>query len=236
MTEMRQWIETLLVPAFGLDAAQVDKFVRYYDLLIDWNSRMNLTAITEPRAVAEKHFYDSLLITQSIHFQPDERLIDIGSGAGFPGIPLAIACPRVQIDLLDSLGKRVRFLEAVAEDLGLDNVSAYHDRAELFCKGARRESYDWAIARAVAALPVLCEYALPFVREGGSFIASKGPRGMQELDEAARAMQALGGRYELHFHHDLPGGEARDYFLIKKIAPTPKRFPRKPGEAMRKPL
>lgn len=237
MNEIRVLIDTQLAPRFALNDRQCAQFERYYDLLVDWNSRMNLTAITDPQGVVEKHFLDSLLLLEDVHFKEGEHLIDVGTGAGFPGIPLAIVCPFLQVDLLDSLRKRVGFLQTVIDALQLDNVAAYHDRAELFAKNAeRRDHYDWASARAVARLPLLSEYCLPFVKKGGTFIACKGPDGAAELEEAAGALKTLGAKHQKTCIHELPGGDRRDILLIEKIAPTPKRFPRNPGAAAKSPL
>lgn len=237
MSEILTLIEQELAPRFGLSAAQCEQFARYYALLVDWNSRINLTAITEPQAVVEKHFLDSLLLLDDVQFKEGDTLIDVGTGAGFPGIPLAIVCPGLEVTLLDSLRKRVTFLETVCGELELSNVTAAHERAELFAKQtAHRDAYDWATARAVARLPLLCEYCLPFVKAGGHFIACKGPDGAAELVEADKALAALNGRHKATYHHTLPGGETRDILLIEKTAPTPKRFPRKPGTAAKSPL
>lgn len=237
MSDMLTLIEQELAPRFALSASQCAQFVRYHELLVDWNSRINLTAITAPQAVLEKHFLDSLLLLDDVCFGDGDTLIDVGTGAGFPGIPLAIVCPNLQVTLLDSLRKRVTFLETVAAELGLSNVIAVHERAELFAKQpAQRDAYDWATARAVARLPLLCEYCLPFVKAGGHFLACKGPDGAAELAEAGKALAALNGRHKATYHHTLPGGETRDILLIEKTAPTPKRFPRKPGAAAKAPL
>lgn len=237
MSEILGLIEKQLAARFNLDARQCQQLAQYYDMLVDWNTRMNLTAITEPQAVVEKHFLDSLLLLEDVSFRESEQLIDVGTGAGFPGIPLAIACPWLSVMLLDSLRKRVGFLQTVAETLQLENVRSYHDRAELFAKRSdQRDAYDWATARAVARLPLLAEYCLPFVRPGGTFIACKGPDGSAELDEAKKALKALNGVYERTCTHTLPGGELRDILLIKKTGTTPKRFPRKPGAAAKAPI
>ena len=237
MSDIRALIESVLAPRFGLSEAQCGQFERYYELLVDWNSRMNLTAITDPQGVVEKHFLDSLLLLEDVRFADGESLIDVGTGAGFPGIPLAIVCPGLQVDLLDSLRKRVGFLQTVIEELGLGNAAAYHDRAELFAKNPqRRDHYDWATARAVARLPLLSEYCLPFVKKGGTFIACKGPDGAAELDEAKGALKTLDAVHEKTCYHELPGGERRDILLIAKTGPTPKRFPRNPGAAAKSPL
>lgn len=237
MSEIRSLIDTTLAARFHLNAEQCDQFARYYVLLVDWNTRMNLTAITDPQAVAEKHFLDSLLLLEDVTFSAGERLIDVGTGAGFPGIPLAIACPGLQVTLLDSLRKRVTFLETVIAELGLTNVTAHHDRAELFAKRSEnRDAYDWATARAVARLPLLCEYCLPFVKVGGTFIACKGPDGSTELDEAAGALRTLQAEHQRICVHQLPGGDVRDILFIAKTGATPKRFPRNPGAAAKSPL
>lgn len=194
MSDIRALIDELLAQRFALDEAQCAQFARYYEMLVDWNTRMNLTAITAPQEACEKHF-------------------------------------------LDSLRKRVGFLEAVIAELGLANARAFHDRAELFAKRSEnRDAFDWATARAVARLPLLLEYCLPFVRVGGGFIACKGPDGAAELAEAAKALQTLQGVHEQTFVHSLPGGDTRDILLIRKTGPTPKRFPRNPGAAAKSPL
>lgn len=237
MSEIRALIDCHLASRFALNETQCAQFERYFELLVDWNSRMNLTAITDPQGVCEKHFLDSLLLLEDVQFGEGECLIDVGTGAGFPGIPLAIVCPGLQVDLLDSLRKRVGFLQAVIDELGLTNAAAYHDRAELFAKqAARRDHYDWATARAVARLPLLSEYCLPFVKKGGTFIACKGPDGAAELDEAQGALKTLAACHSKTCFHELPGGERRDILLIEKIGPTPKRFPRNPGAAAKSPL
>lgn len=237
MRDIETLIAQTLAPRFALSDTQCAQFARYYELLVDWNTRMNLTAITAPAEAVEKHFLDSLLLLEDVPMAAGERLIDVGTGAGFPGIPLAIARPALSVTLLDSLRKRVTFLEAVISELGLSNVQAYHERAELFAKRSeQRDAYDWATARAVARLPLLLEYCLPFVRTGGTFIACKGPDGARELAESAHALEALQGCHVRTCAHTLPGGDTRDILLIEKVAPTPSRFPRKPGAAEKSPL
>lgn len=237
MNEMFELVTSQLSPRFGLDEGQCRQFARYYELLCDWNTRMNLTAITAVQEALEKHFLDSLLLLEDVRFAPGETLIDVGTGAGFPGIPLAIACPGLSVTLLDSLKKRVGFLDAVIRELGLANARACHDRAELFAKRAEnRDAYDWVTARAVARLPLLAEYCLPFLRQGGTFIACKGPDGARELAEAANALATLQATHQRTCIHTLPGGETRDILLIEKTGPTPARFPRKPGAAEKNPL
>lgn len=237
MTECQQLIETELRERFSLTDTMCHQLAQYHDILLDWNTRMNLTAIKETPAVIEKHFLDSLLLLEDIAFKKGDTLLDVGTGAGFPGMVLAIARPDIQVDLLDSLSKRIRFLEEVVTQLGLQNVSCYHDRAELFAKNAtRRDAYDWSIARAVARLPLLAEYCLPFVKVGGGFIACKGPDGAQELAEAKKAIQTLSARHEKTFYHELPSGETRIILWIKKLQPTSARFPRQAGLAAKKPI
>ncbi len=237
MKECRALIEEALKTRFSLTDAQCDQLARYHDLLLDWNTRMNLTAITDTPAVVEKHFLDSLLLLEDVELQPRDTLLDVGTGAGFPGLVLAIARPDIQVDLLDSLAKRIRFLEEVVGQLGLDNVACFHDRAELFAKDkSRRDAYDWVCARAVARLPLLSEYCLPFVKVGGFFIACKGPDGEKEVHEAEKALKTLVSRFEKTFYHHLPSGESRHILLIKKLQPTPKKFPRQAGMAAKKPI
>lgn len=237
MTDIVPMINERLKERFALSSDQCEQLARYYELLIDWNTRMNLTAITEAAEVCEKHFFDSLLLLEDIDLDADATVLDVGTGAGLPGMVLAIARPDIHVDLLDSLGKRVIFLNTVVDELGLSNVACFHDRAELFAKdSARRETYTMVTARAVARMPLLCELCLPFVALDGHFVALKGPDGAKEVDEAKKAMDTLGAVHEKTCLHELSGGDKRDVILLKKTNPTPKRFPRRPGDASRKPI
>ena len=218
-----------------LDDKQADAFVRYYEMLIEKNKVMNLTAITDPEEVLVKHFADSLapgMLTG--------RLIDVGTGAGFPSLPLKIAFPDLEVTMLDSLGKRINFLNEVIAELKLNGISAYHGRAEDLARDpAHRERYDYVVSRAVAHMSILAEYCIPFVKCGGSFIAYKSREYLngQEAETAEKAVELLGGRTEEIRRVDLPECDAdRCLVYIKKISHTAKTYPRKAGTAKRMPL
>lgn len=234
-TELRAAAEAA---SLSLSEEQILKFTRYDALLVDWNERMNLTAITEPRDVAVKHMVDSLTAYDAALFSDAPTVIDVGTGAGFPGIPLKIFDPSIRLTLMDSLAKRLAFLEAVVEDLGLTGVTCVHARAEDAAhEPQRRERYDIAVSRAVARLPVLLEYTLPFVKKGGHLIALKGRTAEEEATDAKRALKLLGGRLETIRPVTLPGlSDKRAVLTITKIAPTPKAYPRKAGTPAKKPL
>ena len=234
-TELRAAAEAA---GIALTEEQLLRFTRYDALLVDWNERMNLTALTEPKDVAVKHMIDSLTAYDAALFSGAPRVIDVGTGAGFPGLPLKIYDPTIQLTLMDSLAKRLTFLEAVIDDLSLTGVTCIHARAE---DGARdmhhRERYDLAVSRAVARLPVLLEYTLPFVKKGGHLIALKGRTAEEEAKDAKRALKLLGGRLETIRPVTLPGlSDKRAVLTITKIAPTPKAYPRKAGTPAKKPL
>lgn len=214
-----------------LTAEQLDRFETYYSMLVDWNSRVNLTAITEPEAVANKHFVDSLAAEP---FLPKgARVADVGTGAGFPGIPLLIVRPDLKLTLMDSLQKRLVFLEAVLKELGL-SADCVHARAEDAGQNPRyRERFDVALSRAVSALPVLCELTLPLVKVGGVSIAYKGDAG-EELAASQNALSVLHAAAERVAIS--AGYGARELVLLKKLAPTPKQYPRKAGTPVKNPL
>ena len=203
------------------------------DLLLEWNGRMNLTAITEKEEIYRKHFADSLTAAE---FLPNgATLLDVGCGGGFPTLPLALARPDLRVTALDSTAKKLRFVEAAAKELSLP-VATLCGRAEELGKGAPyREHFDCVTARAVARLPVLCEWCLPFVRVGGAFVALKGAAGEEELREAENAVTLLGGSVETVRRRTI-GGESRVILVIRKIAPTPAKYPRNGGQIMKKPL
>lgn len=214
------------------------QFKQYQELLLDWNTRMNLTAITDPVAVQDKHFLDSLSCIHALADAEGKRLIDIGTGAGFPGIPLKIALPGVEVTLLDSLKKRVGFLNAIIDELGLTGIRAVHGRAEECARlPAYREQYDYAFARAVARLNVLNEYCLPYVKVGGLFVSQKGTDYEQELAEARRGLQVLGGQVERVIPVEIPDTDyTRVLILIRKLQPTPQKYPRQFSKIEKAPL
>lgn len=217
---------------------QLDQIRLYHELLMKANRRINFTRIVEPVDVAVKHFADSFMLLNKKLVPLHCRLIDVGSGAGFPGLPLAIVRPDIQVLLLDSLRKRTDFLEGVIDQLQLANVSVFWARAEdaAHCKDLR-ESFDVAVARAVSSLPVLCEYCLPFVKKGGCFLAMKGPQGMEEVSLSERAMQLLGGSLESVFEFSLPVlFEPRLLVSVRKTTMSGRLYPRKAGQPEKNPL
>ena len=223
---------------FSLNEQQIEQFVQYYDLLIDWNKKINLTAIEEPQEVADKHFVDSALLLSVKKDLAGCSLIDIGTGAGFPGIPLKIIEPNLKLTLFDSLNKRINFLNTVCQELSLKDVQAVHGRAEDFGKKVEyREKFDLATARAVARMPVLLEICLPFVKLGGHFIALKGPELENELLESKKALAELGGRIiDVRALTLADGNYTRNIAVIEKVKPTPKKYPRKAGTPQKTPL
>lgn len=218
---------------------QVEAFELYYRQLVVWNERANLTAITDYEEVQIRHFLDSLSCLQVLtDLSPEARCIDIGAGAGFPGLPLKIIRTQLRLTLLESTGKKVSFLEHMVRKLGLQGVELIKGRAEeLGRRPDRRESYDVALARAVAQLPVLLEYALPLLKLGGVFVAQKGMEIEDEVEDARSAMEILGGRIKEVKAVQLPGIEApRHLVVVEKVAPTPQKYPRRVGLPGKRPL
>ena len=214
-----------------LSGRQMDQLVRYEQLLSDWNQKFNLTAISDPEGIQQKHFLDSISTAMVLKKRSMRNVIDIGTGAGFPGLVIKILFPEIALTLVESVGKKVQFCTFVAEDLHLADVSVVNERAELLGRDdTHREQYSVAIARAVAAMPILCEYLLPFVKRGGVMVAQKGESGPAETQQAENAVQLLGGKVSYIHHLTLPGVvEERYLVVIDKIAPTPEKYPRRVG-------
>ena len=226
--------------AFGIKLSdhQLDQFETYYEMLVEKNKVMNLTAITEKNEVIDKHFADSLALIKSGVSLTGQKILDIGTGAGFPGIPLKIAFPELEIVLLDSLNKRIKFLNEVIEALGLEKITAIHGRAEDFAKQKEyREQFDYVVSRAVANLTVLSEYCLPYVKVGGHFISYKSGTVQEELQQAEKAVKILGGKIQDVVYFNLPDSEIqRSLVVIEKMKSTPGRYPRKAGTPLKEPL
>lgn len=226
--------------SFGIDLSdrQIGQFLIYYERLLEWNQRINLTAITEYDEVMKKHFVDSLSIVKAVSDIISLRVIDVGTGAGFPGLALKIAFPELNITLLDSLQKRIQFLDTVIEELELTGVETVHGRAEDFAKtGKLREQYDLSLSRAVANLTTLSEYCLPFVKVGGKFISYKSEKIAEEVHSAKKAVSLLGGRVAGQTGFKLPDSDIyRNLVIIEKIKLTPPKFPRKAGLPGKEPL
>ena len=209
----------------------------YGNLLLEWNEKINLTAITEPHEVLYKHFYDCILFFKNVDVPKNAKLIDVGTGAGFPAMVLKIVRPDLTVTLLDSLNKRIVFLNDVIEKLGLSGIEAVHSRAEDGGKNKLyREKYDIACARAVASMPVLLEYCVPFVRVGGLFAAMKGPSAESEVALCSNAISQLGVAKPNIICETLTGNEQRTFVTFKKISQTPPKYPRKSGNISKQPL
>lgn len=229
-----------LIEAQGLHLSeyQLEQFDIYFRELVSWNEKMNLTGITERDQVYVKHFYDSLTLAFYKGMNEVGSIIDVGSGAGFPGIPLKITFPHLKLTIVDSLNKRISFLQHVVNTIGLEDVQLIHGRAEDVSRlPEHRDAYDLATARAVARLAVLNEFCLPFVKPGGVFAAMKGNNPGDELGEAAYSMKELKGSLVETYNFNLPvENSERHIILIKKTAPTPKKYPRKAGTPLKTPL
>lgn len=221
-----------------LNNTQKQQFVKFYELLIEWNQVMNLTGITEYEEVNEKHFIDSLSIVKAVDMDSVVTVIDIGTGAGFPGIPLKIAFPHLKMVLLDSLNKRVQFLNTVIDTLELTDIETIHGRAEDFAKQTQyREQFDLCVSRAVANLATLSEYCIPYVKQEGMFIPYKSGEIEEELQNSKKAVHVLGGKIEDVIKFQLPGTEiGRSFVKIRKVQNTAKKYPRKSGLPGREPI
>jgi len=234
LTYFHKGLESL---GITLSEKQMEQFLTFYELLVEWNSFMNLTAITEFEEVVQKHFLDSLALIKACDLK-EQTLIDVGTGAGFPGIPLKIAFPELNVTLLDSLNKRINFLNTVIDTLGLEKVETIHGRAEDFAKNKDyREKYDLCVSRAVSNLTTLSEYCLPFVKVNGSFISYKSEKLTEELKEADKAIAILGGKVGEQVELILPDSDIyRNLLIINKIKNTPGKYPRKAGLPAKEPL
>ena len=236
MHELTQYAQRQL--GLRLSRSQLSALSLYERELVDWNTRFNLTAIRAPQEIHIKHFLDSLTCLMALRESPVDRLIDVGTGAGFPGIPIKIIYPKMQLTLVESVGKKAEFCRHVVNILDLKRVEVVQERAEVLGQHPTyREQYDWALARAVAILPVLAEYLLPLVRVGGYMLAMKGESGPAEAHSAERALRVLGGHLRQLLRVTLPGvAEERYLVVIDKVAATPPGYPRKVGLPAKRPL
>lgn len=233
-----QFVHALQKKGIQLDTEQKEQFATYYETLIEWNQKVNLTSLVEKEDVYLKHFFDSISAAFYYDFSKSRQICDVGAGAGFPSIPLKICFPDLHVTIVDSLGKRIRFLDALATKLGLKRVNFYHDRAEAFAKNKEfRESFDIVMARAVARMPVLSELCLPLCKREGTFIAMKGAKGHDEVKEASAAIQLLGGELKNIHRFSLPEENSERFIIfIDKIGSSPKKYPRKAGTPNKSPL
>lgn len=237
MSDFREiLLHTLAKFDIEVDDLAIDRLCTYNELLIEWNEKINLTALTEPEDVALKHFTDSLMLLRYIDIEKDASVIDVGTGAGFPGLVLKIVRPDIRLTLLDSLQKRLTFLDTVCQALDFEDVELIHSRAEDSSRTELRDSFDIAVSRAVASMNTLCEYDMPYVSVGGRFIAMKGKGVDTELADAQIAIRELGGK--LIAKHDFILGSAgeRSIIEIEKLSPTPEKYPRKSKQIKNKPL
>lgn len=233
----KQFVEALKEHGIELTEKQLEQFETYYEMLVEWNQKVNLTAVTEKKEVYLKHFYDSLTPLFYVDIKDSASVCDVGAGAGFPSIPIKIVRPDLKITIVDSLNKRVNFLNELSADLGLDKMHLVHDRAENFGQYTARHMFDVVTARAVANLNVLLELCLPLVRTGGHFIVLKGKKGLEELEDSAFALDLLGGKVVETFSFELPEEDSTRHILnIKKTHKTPAKYPRKPGTPNKSPL
>ena len=228
------------IEGFNLEASdeKLEKLKKYREILVEWNKVMNLTGIEEEREVFIKHFLDSISAVTNGYINDNISLIDVGTGAGFPGMPLKICLENMKLTLLDSLNKRINFLQEVSKELNLEGIEFIHGRAEDFGKSEKyREKFDVATARAVAGLPILMEFCVPFVKIGGYFICLKGPNANLELEESKVAMDVLGVEFVEKIDIELPNEELKHNILVfKKIKNTPQKYPRKAGKPAKSPI
>ena len=233
-----QFIKDSMELGINLTDLQIRQFIVYYEMLAEWNQFMNLTAITEYDEVMKKHFIDSISLCKAFDISKSVSCIDLGTGAGFPGLALKIAYPELEFTLLDSLNKRIQFLDAVIDKLSLTRIKTIHGRAEDLAKpGNLRESFDLCVSRAVANLSTLSEYCIPFVKKGGYFISYKSEKITEEMETAQNAISILGGEVKKQVEFMLPDSDIyRNLFVIEKKRETPKKYPRKAGLPGKEPL
>lgn len=233
-----QFINALHHQGIELTESQVEQFSIYYQTLVEWNKKVNLTSLTEEEDVYLKHFYDSISAAFYHDFTKELHICDVGAGAGFPSIPLKICFPHLRITIVDSLNKRINFLNHLAAELKLTSVVFQHDRAESFGKiKEHRESFDIVIARAVARMSVLCELCLPLTKTNGVFIAMKGAQSNEEVTNAGKAIELLGGELDTVHSFTLPNENSeRSIIVLNKKSETPNKFPRKPGTPSKDPI
>lgn len=236
MTET-EFLNALKDQGIELSPKQIGQFKKYYDMLVEWNQKINLTAVTELKEVYLKHFYDSITPLFYADIADNASLCDVGAGAGFPSIPMKIIRPDLKVTIVDSLNKRINFLNELTAELGMDKIHLVHDRAETFGQHQARHMFDVVTARAVAQLNVLAELCLPLVRTGGQFIVMKGKKAPEELKESEFALELLGGELSKVHQLTLPEEDSDRYILIiDKKSKTPKKYPRKPGTPNKSPL
>lgn len=233
-----QFEKDLEVLGIKLNEKQIKQFLTYYEMLVEWNSFMNLTAITEFEDVMKKHFIDSISLIKAYDISKPVNVIDVGTGAGFPGLALKIAYPNLKITLLDSLNKRIQFINEVIQKLQLEEITTIHGRAEDYSKREEyREKFDLCVSRAVANLSTLSEYCLPYVKKGGYFVSYKSEKVSEEIIIAEHAIKILGGIIDRQVEFYLPKSDIyRNLFVIKKVENTPKKYPRKAGLPSKEPL
>jgi 16S rRNA (guanine527-N7)-methyltransferase len=236
--DINTFLKALQDQGIELNEKQQGQFHRYFEILVEWNEKMNLTAITDQEGVYLKHFYDSLTAAFYYDFHQPLRICDVGAGAGFPSLPLKIVFPQLKVTIVDSLKKRITFLNHLAHELELNDVAFYHDRAENFGKNVNfREGYDLVMARAVARMSVLSELCLPLATKGGRFIAMKGPNLREEMEDANVAIQTVGGEIlDVHTFELPEEGSERNIAIIEKRRKTPKKYPRKAGTPNKTPI
>ena len=234
----QEFYQLLSQQGIELTDRQKDQFERYFELLVEWNEKINLTAITEKNEVYLKHFYDSIApVLQGLIDNQELKLLDIGAGAGFPSLPMKIIRPQLDVTIIDSLNKRINFLKLLAEELGLDKVHFYHGRAEDFAQDKTfRARFDLVTARAVARMQVLSELTIPYLKVGGKLLALKASNAPEELEESKNALNLLFSKVQDNFSYALPNGDPRFITVVEKKKETPNKYPRKAGMPNKRPL